>query len=85
MRLASLLLPFLVSTFMAHGVRAAEEPLMHLRNGAREWATFPEQPDATALHLPFTITDDQIFKSVSFQQADVKQAWQIAINGHTIG
>ncbi len=63
----------------------ANESLTHLRNGDREWASFPMEPDGTSLTHSFTISSEAIPKSVSLQQIDVKQQWAIEINGKPLG
>ncbi|MBA63371.1 MAG: hypothetical protein CMJ76_13520 [Planctomycetaceae bacterium] len=59
--------------------------LTHLRNGDREWASFPAEADATSLTHSFTLSDDKFPQSFSLQQIDVKQQWTIAINGKSVG
>lgn len=58
----------------------AEQTLKHLRNGEREWDNFPLRPEATSLTLDFTVSADNLPRSLSYQQIDVKQQWVIAIN-----
>jgi hypothetical protein len=61
------------------------ERLTHLRMGEREWDTFAVQSESDSLNHTFNVEQDNIPRSVSFEQVDVKQQWTLAINSKTIG
>ena len=61
------------------------DQLIHLRNGEREWDSFPIQADAPSLSHSFTVFEGKFPKSISLQQIDVKQQWAIQINGKPLG
>lgn len=58
----------------------------HLRNAApREWNHFPEQAEATDLTLSFDLDDPGRFQLLTLRQADVKQVWNVTLNGKKLG
>ena len=61
------------------------ERLLHLRLGEREWDTFPTQSESDSLDHTFNVDEDNMPRSFSFEQIDVKQQWTLAINSKTIG
>ena len=85
MYLRWILLIILVTLCLRARSCVANQSLTHLRNGDREWASFPVDADGTSLTHSFTISSEEIPKSVSLQQIDVKQQWSIAINGRSLG
>ncbi|MCH2372533.1 MAG: hypothetical protein MK324_18735, partial [Pirellulales bacterium] len=61
------------------------DDLIHLRNGEREWDSFPIQADAPSLSHSFSASEGKFPKSLSLEQIDVKQQWAIEINGKLLG
>ena len=76
------------------------DELHHLRvDGPREWNSFPEQPEAERLHIKFdaskvldrrrelekngTVAADAPL-TLQIRQQDVKQVWQVSLNGKRI-
>ncbi|MBM79090.1 MAG: hypothetical protein CMJ78_00670 [Planctomycetaceae bacterium] len=60
--------------------------LKHLRiEGQREWADFPEQPDAHSLKLEFSSEENADARCLSLRQQDLKQTWQVSLNGKQLG
>ncbi|MBT4692674.1 MAG: CehA/McbA family metallohydrolase [Planctomycetaceae bacterium] len=53
--------------------------------GEQEWDTFAPQSESDSLNHTFNVDLDEIPRSVSFEQVDVKQQWTLAINSKTIG
>ena len=71
---------------MARGAeRVLDTKLHHLRNGAREWTEFPEQPEAPHLELRFEGQKNASEFSVRVRQQDVKQTWNVLLNGKKLG
>ena len=77
---------------LAPGQPAAAEPTVlsdrmhHLRVGARrEWANFPEAPEASKLELAFDGGSNDTPSTLRLRQQDVKQAWQVRLNGTNLG
>ncbi len=71
--------------------RAAEpqvltDRLHHLRAGEqREWSEFPEQAEAAFLELKFAGKKQAGEQTLALRQQDVKQAWQVRLNGKEVG
>ncbi len=61
------------------------ERLRHLRMGEQEWDTFAAQSESDSLIHTFNVDQDNLPRSISFEQVDVKQQWTLAINSKTIG
>ncbi|MCP4816349.1 MAG: hypothetical protein GY888_27855, partial [Planctomycetaceae bacterium] len=60
--------------------------LHHLRQqGSREWSSFPVQAQAKFLELKFAIPKKPVVSTLRLRQQDVKQPWQVLINGKTVG
>ncbi|MBI1353599.1 MAG: hypothetical protein GC160_04580 [Acidobacteria bacterium] len=81
-------LPLLLLTALA--APAAEivlEPsLRHLRvDGPREWANFPQKPDAASLEISFDAAPNAGPATLRLRQQDVKQAWAVTLNGAELG
>ena len=63
-----------------------QDGLLHLRgSGEREWSSFAEQPQASSLDRVFFARENQSEWTLSLQQVDVKQSWQVRINDRVIG
>lgn len=59
--------------------------MYNLRNGeTREWTKFPEK-SIRSLNLRFSAQQNTSQHTIEFRQYDVKQRWQIFINGNAIG
>lgn len=57
----------------------------HLRSGAtREWASFPAQPEATALVASFDAHENSREQVLRLRHRDLKELWTIRINGREI-
>ena len=61
--------------------------MRHLRiDGPREWSSFPEEPEAAALRIPFESEGNRKEAwTLRLRQQDVKQAWVVALNGDELG
>jgi hypothetical protein len=58
----------------------------HLRQGEpREWAAFPEQPDAGQYALDFDSPANAQEWTLQLRQQDVKQSWTIRLNDQEVG
>lgn len=82
---------FLVLVLLPHPASAADGPrtlmesLTHLRpEGPREWDEFPEQPDAQQLEFTFDAASNDAEQTLRLRQQDVKQTWQIDLNGKNL-
>jgi hypothetical protein len=59
--------------------------LHHLRIGdQREWSEFPEKPEAEFLELKFAARNSAGEQTIVLRQQDVKQSWQVRLNGKEI-
>lgn len=83
------LAPFL---FTLASVSLSAEPIVvdsswhHLRNTApREWNHFPLEPDTPSLSVTFDLSAPAGYRQLTLRQADVKQTWDVSLNGRTIG
>lgn len=64
----------------------AAQDSVHLRNAEpREWAEFPEIADARELSHIFSVTDPTRPLTLQLNQYNVKQAWDILVNGTAVG
>lgn len=60
--------------------------MKHLRNGeTREWNSFPETPDAAELKAVFSAKTNANEFSISLRQQDLKQSWDVQLNGKPLG
>ena len=72
-------------------VRSAEtitvtDKLFHLRiAGEREWSEFPKTPDAAQLSLRFRAVKNPMEWTLRLRQQDVKQTWNVVLNGKRLG
>ncbi|MCH8829740.1 MAG: CehA/McbA family metallohydrolase [Planctomycetes bacterium] len=65
---------------------AAMRKMWHLRiSGQREWAEFPEKPDASRLALTFASKKNISEHTLRLRQQDVKQTWNVLVNGKRLG
>lgn len=70
----------------AEGVHALDDRLHHLRIDApREWAEFPDSAAGPHLDVTFTAKKNADEWSLRVRQQDVKQAWQVKLNGKPLG
>ncbi len=70
----------------AHAVVFADNRLYHLRqHGQREWTSFDAMPDASELVLEFPASRNEEAACLQLRQQDVKQRWQVALNGQPLG
>lgn len=67
--------------------RTAIEPnLLHLRSGIeREWSVFPEMPHGQRLEVTFVSTENASEQTLFVRQQDVKQVWNVFLNGKKLG
>lgn len=80
----------IVSSTFARGETAEvvviEDSMVHLRNiEPREWSSFPEQPQADSLERRFDSHANTTPWTLSLRQQDVKQAWDVRLNGKSLG
>lgn len=67
-------------------VLAIDESLHHIRNGAeREWASFPADASETSYEKSFVATANDSEWLLRATQEDVKQNWDISLNGTPLG
>jgi hypothetical protein len=70
----------------AHDAIVISSKLVHLRHsGEREWATFPEGTPKTELSVPFKAEAVQGKSTLQLRQQDVKQGWNVEVNGVVLG
>jgi hypothetical protein len=63
-----------------------DQKLYHLRNGnPPEWTEFSRQPDGNQLTLLFQANANQTNYTLCLRQQDVKQEWNILLNGQKLG
>ncbi len=84
------LLAVLLTAFYCATVTAEHQVLLdglrHLRiEGPREWSEFPDKPDAERLELRFNSKPNGDELALAVQQQDVKQRWNVSINGKQLG
>ena len=90
MRVAGLLLLLLTTCSFAEETTSArtiiEPKLLHLRSGVeREWSEFPETPHGQRLDVTFASTTNSAEQTLFVRQQDVKQAWNVSLNGKKLG
>ena len=60
--------------------------LVHLRSGVeREWSEFPEAPHGQRLDVTFASTKNATEQTLFVRQQDVKQVWNVLLNGKKLG
>jgi hypothetical protein len=58
----------------------------HLRNAEPlEWNHFPEKAEAAKLDRTFDLEEPTSYKLLTLRQADVKQTWDVTLNGRKLG
>jgi hypothetical protein len=63
-----------------------DEKLHHIRNGdAREWSDFPLQTSNSSYEVTFKSEINASARTLCLTQTDVKQNWDIALNGSKLG
>ena len=63
-----------------------DDRLHHLRiAGPREWTEFPEKPEAAFLELKFSAKKNSTEHTLRLRQQDVKQTWNVRLNGKQLG
>jgi hypothetical protein len=68
------------------GTQVIEPRMVHVRNdGAREWSSFAERPEAAALEVRLRAEKNSQEYSLRLRQQDVKQAWRVLLNGKSLG
>jgi len=68
------------------GQKVIDSEFHHLRNvEPREWSHFPEKAESVRLTLDFEVSDPDFFQVLTFRQEEVKQSWQIHLNGQKLG
>lgn len=67
-------------------VQVIEPGEIHLRSyEPREWTVFPAEAEAKQLDRPFDSHANATPWSLSLRQQDVKQTWQVQLNGKSLG
>lgn len=67
-------------------VLVIESEMVHLRSiEPREWATFPADAHGSRLETQFEAAANTTTWTLSLRQQDVKQTWQVKLNGQMIG
>ena len=65
---------------------ASLKKMWHLRQSEkREWAEFPEKPDAPRLVIKFSSKANKVEHALRVRQQDVKQRWNVLLNGKALG
>ncbi len=63
-----------------------EQNLLHLRSGSvREWSEFPETPAGQRLDAKFSSRKNLAEQTMLVRQQDVKQVWNVLLNGKRLG
>ncbi|MAX40960.1 MAG: hypothetical protein CME33_30845 [Gimesia sp.] len=76
----------ITSTVLAAEPLIITEQLLHLRpSGDREWTTFPEKPQADELNIRFEAEANPGETALLLRQQDVKQTWNVELNGKVLG
>ena len=62
--------------------RILDAKLHHLRAGdVREWSEFPQKAEADGLTIKFAARQNAAAQTLRLRQQDVKQTWQVLLNG----
>lgn len=81
--LATLLLP---TALLAGEFQALQTEMQHLRiDGPAEWSEFDKEPDAAGLKYSFKSQANETEWTLRLRQQDVKEAWQVTLNGKSLG
>jgi hypothetical protein len=71
---------------MENSTASIQQSMVHLRNGdPREWASFPQQPDAQQLAIQFEATANSTPFTLTLTQSDVKESWTVSLNSTRLG
>src|SRR5688572_26889800 len=62
-----------------------EPRFVHLREGIREWSSFPEAPATARLEVRFAAAKNDREYALRLRQQDVKQAWRMLLNDKPLG
>src|SRR5690554_2445103 len=63
-----------------------DSSMHHLRNsGEPEWAEFASPPKGKELKLSFDLPDKMEYQTLKLRQQDIKQSWQVKLNGQVLG
>jgi hypothetical protein len=63
-----------------------DSQLHHVRReGEREWADFPEQPESNQLSLRFAVSEGTTWRTLRLRQVDVRQTWSVRLNDRDLG
>ncbi|MEO8272100.1 MAG: CehA/McbA family metallohydrolase, partial [Aureliella sp.] len=63
-----------------------ENAMVHLRrDGAPEWTTFEKEADGESLVRRFNAHSNSKAWTLSVRQQDVKESWEVVLNGNTLG
>ncbi len=66
--------------------QVVEQKLLHLRSGMeREWSEFPETPTSQRLDATFSSRKNSAEQTLLVWQEDVKQVWNVLLNGKRLG
>src|SRR5947208_1902271 len=65
--------------------RTLDARMHHLRVGEREWSDFPAQPEGPSLTLRFRADRNAGEQALRLRQQDVKQTWNVRLNGKVLG
>ncbi len=66
--------------------RILHKEMTHLRSGdRREWSSFPERANGSKLMIPFTAEPNTKPWTLGLRRVDVKEAWQVVLNGKRLG
>ncbi len=66
--------------------RMLHKPLTHLRSGERrEWSDFPERAAGAKLVVSFEAKANTSPSTLGLRRIDVKEAWQVVLNGKRLG
>jgi len=85
-RVALLVLLIVRSSWSAEAAKVIEPKLVHLRNGAeQEWSDFPEASPGGKVEIAFDALKNGTEYTLLLRQQDVKQQWNVTLNGKRLG
>lgn len=77
---------WITSATCADDLIQVKAKMFHLRHsGEREWATFPEKAERNELVLPVYVGKNEEEGTLLLRQQDVKQSWNVELNGKVLG
>jgi len=66
--------------------RTLDRRFHHLRiDGPREWSVFPRIPSSAHLDVRFQANQNQSAQTLRLRQQDVKETWDVLLNGKSLG